>query len=103
MWDEMQFPHCPLVYTNFISVCWMHISLVCMHTRYKSCIGDWVDYVLNEAKYTPKGMIYIDQWGTLRHASNVAHACAQLTHLGLWEEECDAFIKSQGFNGNILD
>ena len=45
--------------------------------RYKSCIDDWVDYILNKAKYTPKGMIYLDEYGTLRHASNVAHACAQ--------------------------
>merc|ERR1711950_114646 len=42
-----------------------------------------------------KGMIYIDQWGTLRHSSNVAHVCAQLTQVGLYESECDTFVKNQ--------
>ena len=63
--------------------------------RFKSCIDDWVNYILNEARYTPQGMIFIDQWGTLRHAGNVAHACAQLTKVGLWQSECDTFVKSQ--------
>ena len=73
-------------------------SLVHILHSYKSCIKDWVDYILNKAKYTPKGMIYLDEYGTLRHASNVAHACAQLTQLGLWEKECDDFVKSQGLH-----
>ena len=38
--------------------------------RFKSCIDDWVNYILNEARYTPQGMIFIDQWGTLRHAAS---------------------------------
>ena len=56
--------------------------------RFKSCIDDWVNYILHEAEYSPKGMIYIDQWGTLRHASNVAHVCAQLTKVGQKGTSC---------------
>ena len=71
------------------------VSEVLCDPRYKSCIDDWVNYILNDAKYTPNGLIYIDRWGTLRHASNVAHVCAQLTRVGLWESECDSFVKRQ--------
>ena len=81
-------------------------SLAHILHSYKSCIKDWVDYILNKAEYTPKGMIYAldddEPWGTLRHASNLAHVCAQLTQLGLWEEECDAFVKSQGHNSILF-
>jgi len=64
-------------------------------SKYSSCIDDWVNYILYQATYSPKGMIYIDQWGTLRHSSNVAHVCAQLTQVGLYESECDTFVKNQ--------
>merc|ERR1712061_243909 len=64
-------------------------------SKYSSCIDDWVNYILYQATYSPKGMIYIDQWGTLRHSSNVAHVCAQLTQVGLYESECDTFVKTQ--------
>jgi endoglucanase len=46
--------------------------------KYKRCAKKFVDYILYQAQYTPKGLIYINQWGTLRHASNMAHACAQV-------------------------
>merc|ERR1712018_899717 len=62
---------------------------------YESCIDDWVNHIFYEVPYSPKGMIYVDQWGTLRHAANVAHVCAQLTAVGLWESDCDTFVKDQ--------
>jgi len=64
-------------------------------SKYESCIDDWVNHIFYEVPYSPKGMIYVDQWGTLRHAANVAHVCAQLTAVGLYESECDTFVKNQ--------
>ena len=47
-------------------------------SKYENAIDTFLSYVMNEAQYTPKGLIFIDQWGSLRHASNMAHACAQV-------------------------
>ena len=46
--------------------------------KYKAPVDSFISYLLNSARYTPKGLIYIQVWGTLRHASNVAHICAQV-------------------------
>ena len=47
-------------------------------SKYESAINAFVTYVMNEAQYTPKGLIFIDKWGSLRHASNIVHACVQV-------------------------
>ncbi len=49
--------------------------------KYKACMDSFVSFLLYQAQYTPKGMIFIQEWGSLRHASNVAHACAQVRKL----------------------
>ena len=54
-----------------------------------------MNWVLNEATYTPMGLIYLGMWGPLRMAANTAHVCAQLHHLGLYQTECDTLIKNQ--------
>ena len=46
--------------------------------KYKASIDAFVSYLLNDARYTPKGLIYVNKWGTLRHAANMAHICAQV-------------------------
>ncbi len=46
--------------------------------KYKACVDSFMNYLLYQAQYTPKGLIFIQEWGSLRHASNVAHACAQV-------------------------
>jgi endoglucanase len=51
------------------------------NAKYMGCVQKFIDYIQYQAQYTPKGLIYIDQWGTLRHASNVAHVCAQVKHI----------------------
>lgn len=48
-------------------------------SKYATAVDNFVGYVMNEADYTPKGLIYIDVWGSLRHAANMAHACAQVS------------------------
>ena len=64
-------------------------------SKYQTCIDGWMNWVLYEATYTPLGMIYLKMWGTLRRAANIAHVCAQVANLGLWQTECDSLVKSQ--------
>ena len=40
--------------------------------EYKDAVRGYVDYLINDQTKTPKGLLYIDQWGTLRHAANAA-------------------------------
>ena len=64
-------------------------------SKYQTCIDGWMNWVLYEATYTPLGLIYLQEWGTLRKAANIAHVCAQVANLGLWQTECDSLVKSQ--------
>ena len=45
--------------------------------KYEACVGNFID-ALDSAQYTPKGLIFVDNWGSNRHAGNNAHLCAQV-------------------------
>lgn len=45
---------------------------------YKDKVQGYVDYLISSQKKTPKGLVYIDQWGTLRHAANSALIALQV-------------------------
>jgi len=41
-----------------------------------------MDYLINHQKKTPKGLLFISQWGSLRYALNLAFIMLQVkTHL----------------------
>ncbi|CAG2108742.1 unnamed protein product, partial [Medioppia subpectinata] len=63
--------------------------------KYKTLAKNFCDWVVYTAPKTPKGMVYIDQWGTLRHASNVAFVCLQAAKVGINPEVYKRFAKSQ--------
>ena len=44
---------------------------------YMSAVSAFCDYNMptGGAKYTPAGLLFLDNWGVLRHASNVAFIC----------------------------
>jgi hypothetical protein len=63
--------------------------------KYSNDVNTFVNYILNQAPYTPKGMIYIDMWGSARHAGNLAHYCAQVAATGLHVADCNAFTQKQ--------
>ncbi len=45
---------------------------------------------------TPKGLVFIDEWGSLRHAANVAHLFAQVATLtGHRKDELEDFAAQQ--------
>ena len=45
--------------------------------QYKTCVDNFMN-ALNSAQYTPEGLIFVDNWGSNRHAGNLAHLCAQV-------------------------
>nr|AMH40379.1 glycoside hydrolase family 9 [Ramulus artemis] len=66
--------------TSGIEILMSQISSNAIHkTKAKS----YLDYMVNNQQKTPKGMLYIDQWGTLRHACNVAYLLLQASRLGI--------------------
>ncbi|CAG0886961.1 unnamed protein product [Darwinula stevensoni] len=44
-------------------------------TKYKTAVKTFCDYMVNEVPRTPKGLVFIQKWGVLRHAANVAYVC----------------------------
>ena len=44
---------------------------------YEKCVTNFLSS-LDSATYTPKGLIFVDNWGSNRHAGNNAHLCAQV-------------------------
>lgn len=49
--------------------------------KYKSAVEGMINSVLYGSIYTPKGLIFVDQWGSLRHAANLAHLCLQVREM----------------------
>jgi hypothetical protein len=41
------------------------------------------DWVINQAPRSPKGMVFLSEWGALRHSGNVAFACLTLAEAGV--------------------
>nr|ADB12483.1 endo-beta-1,4-glucanase [Coptotermes formosanus] len=62
---------------------------------YKDTVKGYVDYLINDQQKTPKGLLYIDQWGTLRHAANAALIILQAADLGISADSYRQFAKKQ--------
>merc|ERR1719322_1787122 len=61
---------------------------------YEKCVDNFLSS-LDSATYTPKGPIFVDNWGSNRHAGNNAHLCAQLANMGYETAKCDKFVDTQ--------
>jgi hypothetical protein len=46
-------------------------------TKYKTLATNYCDWLISTAPKTPKGLIYLDQWGSLRHAAGVSFICLE--------------------------
>lgn len=45
--------------------------------EYQNAVRAFCDFSVHQQKRTPKGLLYIDKFGTLCHAANVAFVCLQ--------------------------
>ncbi|CAL8072378.1 unnamed protein product [Orchesella dallaii] len=62
---------------------------------YVEAARNFCDWVVDEATKTPLGLVFISQWGSLRHASNVAFVCLQAAEAGINVDKYRAFAKQQ--------
>ena len=62
---------------------------------YKSDARRFYDFVSTLGKKTPKGLVFIQPWGFLRHAGNVAFACLVVADIGIKPTEYRAFARKQ--------
>nr|AGS32241.1 endo-beta-1,4-glucanase [Coptotermes gestroi] len=63
--------------------------------EYRDTVQGYVDYLINNQQKTPKGLLYIDQWGTLRHAANAALIILQAADLGISADSYRQFARKQ--------
>nr|AGP76437.1 endo-beta-1,4-glucanase 4 [Sphaerotermes sphaerothorax] len=63
--------------------------------EYKASIKSYVNYLIKTQQKTPKGLLFIDDWGSLRHASNAAFVMLQAADLGLSAVSYRQFAKRQ--------
>ncbi|XP_045614938.2 uncharacterized protein [Procambarus clarkii] len=68
------------------------------NAQYETALKAFLDYLKNDAKYTPKGLVFLDMWGSNRHAANVAF-------LSLWAakygDQADAEANRQWAKGQM--
>lgn len=62
---------------------------------YLQDLEGFCDRIINEKPRTPKGLVYLSQWGSLRYAANVAFVCLRAADLGIKSEAYRAFGKQQ--------
>merc|ERR1712039_770940 len=63
---------------------------------YEKCVHNYVSGLKpGAATYTPGGLLFVDNWGSNRHAGNNAHLCAQLANMGYQTATCDEFVDDQ--------
>ena len=48
-------------------------------SNYLNDVIKMCDYVINEVRKSPNGETFFDQWGSLRHTSNAAFVCLQVS------------------------
>ncbi|CAL4060236.1 unnamed protein product, partial [Meganyctiphanes norvegica] len=64
-------------------------------SQYRNTLQSFMDRVINETTYTPGGLLFLSEWGSLRHANNIALLAVRAADLGLNPETYRAFAKSQ--------
>lgn len=47
--------------------------------RYRQQAETFCNYIVRQAPRSPKGLVFLSQWGALRHAGNVAFLCLQVS------------------------
>ncbi|XP_076065257.1 endoglucanase E-4-like [Oratosquilla oratoria] len=62
---------------------------------YKRAITDFCDSIVYSKPRTPKGLVYISQWGSLRYASNAVFVCLRAAAQGIKPEIYRDLAKEQ--------
>lgn len=54
------------------------MAKITQQSNYRQQAETFCNYIVRQAPRTPKGLVFLDQWGALRHAGNVAFVCLQV-------------------------
>ncbi|KAK8724409.1 hypothetical protein OTU49_011058, partial [Cherax quadricarinatus] len=65
-------------------------------SEYTNALNQFLNFVRNQAPYTPEGLVFLDAWGSNRHAANVAFIALYAAKLGI-----DAGTNQQWARGQI--
>jgi endoglucanase len=63
--------------------------------KYLTHLESTCDKMVYQLARTPKGLVFVQQWGSLRHSSNLAFLCLAVAELGVKPQEYRAFGKEQ--------
>lgn len=63
--------------------------------EYMDAAQSFCDFTVEYQKKTPKGLVYIEKFGTLCHAANVAFVCLQAADAGISPKKYREFAKTQ--------
>ncbi|CAF1040180.1 unnamed protein product [Adineta steineri] len=62
---------------------------------YRVQAENFCNYVVRQAPKTPKGLVFLQPWGSLRHASNVAFLCLQASEMNINKQQYVDFATQQ--------
>lgn len=72
------------------------LSRILGDQKYKTAAQAHCDNWINTSPRTPKGLVYINAWGSLRHAANAAFGCLLVADSGIGNAaNYKAFAKQQ--------
>jgi len=74
------------------------VAMMCELTsnaKYCDQLATWCNGKIDGSTYSPKGEIFIDKWGSLRHAGNVAAICMRAASLGVNSDKYLGFVRQQ--------
>nr|AXQ39836.1 beta-1,4-endoglucanase [Loboptera decipiens] len=71
------------------------LGKITKNSKYTDKVKGYCDWMINSQQKTPKGLIYIDTWGTLRHAANVAFICLEAASAGISTSQYRSFAQNQ--------
>lgn len=54
------------------------MAKITQQANYRQQAEAFCNYIVRQAPRTPKGLVFLSQWGALRHAGNVAFVCLQV-------------------------
>ncbi|OXA51379.1 endoglucanase E-4 [Folsomia candida] len=96
-WQEFNLGERPLEFSWDDKKAGLQVLLarITNNQMYKDSAEAFCDYIINDVRRTPKGLVWLSEWGSLRHSSNVAFICLQAADVGIKPDVYRAFAKQQ--------
>nr|AMH40388.1 glycoside hydrolase family 9 [Sipyloidea sipylus] len=69
--------------------------LVTKEDKYKERLKIYCDYCFNNVQKTPKGLIFLGEWGSLRNNANLLLICSEAAKMGIETDTYRPIIKNQ--------